>query len=87
MLHPSWKRTTAVGAGSFGTLVAAVQAARVARVKERKVPAHVADTNPAWPDKYNNILPIVTPWVYAMTMGEVKTADLRAAWAEMCNAQ
>jgi len=29
----------------------------------------------------------VTPWVYGMKMAEVKTADLRAAWAEMCNAQ
>ena len=77
----------ATDCGYQADVVAAVQAARVARVSERKVPAHVADTNPAWPDKYNNILPIVTPWVYGMKMGEVKTADLRAAWAEMCNAQ
>jgi len=68
-------------------VVAAVQAARVARVGERKVPAHVAGTNPAWPEKYNAVIPLVTPWVYQMKMAEVKEADLSAAWNELCNAQ
>ncbi|MEQ6204103.1 hypothetical protein ABMC88_13720 [Sulfitobacter sp. HNIBRBA2951] len=73
--------------GYQSDVVAAVQAARVARVKEANVPDHVAGTAPEWPEKYNNILPLVTPWVYGMKMAEVKTADLKAAWAEMCNAQ
>ena len=73
--------------GFQADVVAAVQAARVARVGERKVPNHVAETSPKWPEKYNNILPLVTPWVYGMKMSEVKSSDLGAAWNEMCLSQ
>lgn len=68
-------------------VVAAVQAARLARVSERKVPTHVAGTAPSWPENYNNVVPLVTPWVYGMKMSEVKRGDLGAAWNEMCLAQ
>lgn len=77
----------ATDCGYQADVVAAVQAARVARVGERKVPEHVAQTSPEWPGKYNNILPLVTPWVYGMKMAEVKANDLSAAWAEMCLTQ
>jgi hypothetical protein len=73
--------------GYQSDVVAAVQAARVAKVKERKVADHVAATTPDWPEKYNAVIPLVTPWVYSMKMAEVKSADLKAAWNEMCLAQ
>ncbi|UWR27468.1 hypothetical protein K3757_05890 [Sulfitobacter sp. S223] len=73
--------------GYQGDVVSAVQGARVARVKERKVAAHVADAAPEWPEKYNAVIPLVTPWVYGLTMAEVKSADLGAAWKEQCLAQ
>ncbi len=73
--------------GYQSDVVAAVQAARVARVGERDVPAHVAETAPEWPEKYNAVIPLVAPWVYGMKMGEVKKADLKAAWNEMCLSQ
>ncbi|KIN73173.1 hypothetical protein [Sulfitobacter guttiformis] len=73
--------------GYQGDVVAAVQAARVARVGEREVAEHIAGTTPEWPEKYNAIVPLVTPWVYTMKMGEVRKADLKAAWNEMCLAQ
>ncbi|WP_298857679.1 hypothetical protein [uncultured Sulfitobacter sp.] len=73
--------------GYQSDIVAAVQAARMARVGERKVPAHVAETAPAWPEKYNAVIPLVTPWVYGMKMAEVKSVDLKAAWNEMCLSQ
>ena len=44
----------------------------MARVGERDVPAHVAETAPEWPEKYNAVIPLVAPWVYGMKMGEVK---------------
>ncbi|MCX7566430.1 hypothetical protein OS189_08755 [Sulfitobacter sp. F26169L] len=68
-------------------VVASVQAARVARVGEGKVATHVADTSPAWPEKYNAVVPLVTPWIYSMKMAEVKKADLAAAWKELCLSQ
>lgn len=77
----------ATDCGYQSEVVSAVQAARVARVGERKVASHVADTSPEWPEKYNAVVPLVTPWVYSMKMAEVKAADLGEAWKEMCLAQ
>ncbi|MGJ8596454.1 hypothetical protein [Sulfitobacter sp.] len=73
--------------GYQSDVVAAVQAARVARVDERKVPDHVAEAAPEWPEKYNAVIPLVTPWVYGMKMAEVKASDLSAAWKELCLSQ
>lgn len=95
----SFLLSVAVGAPAFATtakdqdcgyqsdVVAAVQAARVARVGERDVPAHVEQTAPEWPEKYNAVIPLVAPWVYGMKMGDVKKADLKAAWNEICLSQ
>jgi hypothetical protein len=72
--------------GHQAAVVAAVQQARIDRVKERMVPAHVA-ASATWPERYNTAIPLVTPWVYEMKMRDVKTHDLAAAWNEMCLAQ
>ena len=49
-----------------GAVVSAVQSARLERVGERRVAAHVAGTAPTWPERYNAVVPLVTPWVYQM---------------------
>ena len=67
-------------------VVAAVQQARLDRVKEREVPATV-QAQASWPDDFNTAIPLVTPWVYEMKMRDVKKSDLSAAWKEMCLAQ
>jgi hypothetical protein len=73
--------------GYQGDVVAAVQAARIARVKEKKVPDYVAEATPDLPEKYSAVVPLVTPWVYSMKMAEVKEADLSGAWKELCLTQ
>jgi hypothetical protein len=70
--------------GYQADVVNAVRQARLSRVKERKVAAHVQETAPSWPEKYSAIVPLVTPWVYEMKMRDVKANDLGAAWKEMC---
>ena len=70
--------------GYQSEVVKTVQEARLARVKEREVLAYVAKTAPTWPEAYNNVVPLVTPWIYEMKMGEIRKADLGAAWNEMC---
>ncbi|KZY51772.1 hypothetical protein A3734_04185 [Sulfitobacter sp. HI0054] len=65
---------------------AAVQQARLDRVKERQVPAAVK-AKATWPESFNTAIPLVTPWVYEMKMRDVKKNDLAAAWKEMCLAQ
>ena len=67
-------------------VVAAVQQARLDRVKEREVPATV-QAQATWPKDFNTAIPLVTPWVYEMKMRDVKKSDLSAAWKEMCLAQ
>jgi len=67
-------------------IVAAVQQARLDRVKERQVPATV-QAQATWPEDFNTAIPLVTPWVYEMKMRDVKNNDLSAAWKEMCLAQ
>lgn len=65
-------------------VVSAVQQARIARVKERKVAEHIASTNPEWPQRFNAAIPLVTPWIYEMKMRDVRTQDLASAWKELC---
>jgi hypothetical protein len=72
--------------GHQAAVVGAVREARIERVKEREVPAHV-EAVATWPENYNNAITLVTPWVYEMKMRDVKDQDLAAAWNEMCLAQ
>ncbi|WP_298846307.1 hypothetical protein [uncultured Ruegeria sp.] len=65
-------------------VVAAVQKARLDRVKERDVVQAVADSGPTWPENYNAAVPLITPWVYEQKMRDVRKKDLGAAWLELC---
>lgn len=65
-------------------VVAAIQKARLDRVRERDVPKAIAATNPTWPENYNNAIPLMTPWVYEQKMKVVRKEDLAATWKELC---
>ena len=65
------------------TVVAAVQQARLNRVRERKVAAHVT-AKATWPAKYNAVIPLVTPWVYESPMRDIRQNNLGEAWLELC---
>ncbi|EEE38582.1 hypothetical protein RKLH11_2424 [Rhodobacteraceae bacterium KLH11] len=65
-------------------VVAAVQQARLDRVKERDVAQVVADNGPTWPENYNAAIPLIAPWVYEQKMRDVRKKDLGAAWLELC---
>jgi len=70
--------------GYQADVVAAIQQARLDRVRERDVPDAIAATNPAWPDNYNAAIPLITPWVYEKKMRIIRKEDLGAAWKELC---
>ena len=65
-------------------VVAAVQQARLDRVDERSVSDHVLAQSPAWPEKYNTVIPLITPWVYEQRRRVIRNEDLSAAWQELC---
>jgi hypothetical protein len=69
--------------GYQADVVGAIQQARIERVSERKVAAHVAE-KATWPENYNGAIPLMTPWVYEMKMRDVKAQDLAGAWKELC---
>ncbi|KIC42178.1 hypothetical protein RA27_01920 [Ruegeria sp. ANG-R] len=68
-------------------VVAAIQKARLDRVKERDVAQAVADSGPTWPENYNAAIPLIAPWVYEQKMRDVRKKDLGAAWLELCMQQ
>lgn len=85
---PSFAQVTKeVDCGYQGDVVAAVQAARIARVGERGVASHVQAAAPEWPDKYNAVIALVTPWIYGFKRAEITSVDLGALWKEQCLAQ
>ena len=73
-----------VSCGLQSDVVDAVQKARLDNVAERDVKAAVLAGDPTWPEKYNNVIPIVTGWVYGLTIKEVKENDLGDVWSELC---
>ena len=70
--------------GYQADVVAAIQQARLKRVKERDVPKAIAATNPGWPENYNAAIPLIAPWVYEKKMRIIRKEDLAAAWKELC---
>jgi len=73
-----------VSCGYQSDVVAAIQEARLAKVRERDVPQFVAETSPTWPENYNAAIPLITPWVYEKKMRVIRREDLSAAWLELC---
>lgn len=73
-----------VSCGYQAQVVAAIQKARLDRVKERDVVAHIAASDPSWPENYNAAIPLMAPWVYEQKRRVLKSEDLSAAWKELC---
>ena len=72
--------------GYQGDVVAAVQQARIDRVRERRVAEHIAAQDYEWPEQYNGAIPLITPWIYEMRRADLDE-DLRAVWIAGCMAQ
>jgi hypothetical protein len=67
-------------------VVGAVQQARLDDVAQDAVQAHVSEAA-VWPEKFNAIIPIVTPWVYELPAEDVRSNDLAQVWNEGCLSQ
>jgi len=70
--------------GYQAEVVSAIQQARLDRVPERGVQEHILAQSPTWPEKYNNAIPLITPWVYEQKRKVIRKEDLGAAWSELC---
>ena len=81
---PVFADEKAESCGYQAEVVAAVQQARLDRVSERGVTDHILAKGPTWPEKYNNTIPLIAPWVYEQKRRVVRNEDLAAAWNELC---
>ena len=70
--------------GNVASVVSAIQAARLDRVSERDVREKILASDPAWPDRFDNAIVHMTPWVYDQKMRDVRKKDLGAAFREIC---
>lgn len=70
--------------GNVAAVVKEIQQARLNRVPERKVQETILNSDPAWPDRFDNAIVHMTPWVYEQKMRDVRSKDLGAAFYEVC---
>jgi hypothetical protein len=70
-----------------GQVVAAIQTARLERVKEGDLAEHIASTNPEWPERYNNAIGVLGGPIYDLKRRDIKTVDLGMQWNDTCLAQ
>ena len=81
---PAFADEKAESCGYQADVVAAVQQARLDRVKERNLTEHILAQEPAWPERFNNAIPLIAPWVYEQKRRVIRNEDLAAAWNELC---
>ncbi len=67
-----------------GQVMAAVQAARMDRVKLEKVEEAILATEPDWPEQYSKAIPQLAQHVYAMKRRDLRNADLGAVFEQQC---
>jgi hypothetical protein len=73
--------------GYQSDVVAAIQAARLERVKEADLADAVAATNPTWPENYNNAVTVLAGPIYDLKRRDLKKVDLGEQWKEACLAR
>lgn len=67
-----------------GQVMAAVQAARMDRVKLEKVEEVILASGPDWPEQYSKAIPQLAQHVYAMKRRDLRNADLGAVFEQQC---
>jgi len=73
-----------VACGYEAQVMAAVQTARLDRVKKQDVAAHIAASDPQWPESYNRAIPNLVEYVYQQKRRDLKKIDLGQVWLEQC---
>ena len=85
MAPAAWaQESKQISCGYQADVVAAIQKARLDRVREKDVSSAIQKTSPTWPANYNAAIPLIAPWVYEKKMRVVRENDLAAVWKELC---
>ncbi|MEP2716277.1 hypothetical protein [Pseudophaeobacter sp.] len=67
-----------------GQVMAAVQAARLDRVKEADAEQSILDSEPEWPEQYSKAIPQLVSHIYAMKRRDLKAAELGPILEQQC---
>ncbi|MDK3019470.1 hypothetical protein [Pseudodonghicola flavimaris] len=70
--------------GYEGQVMAAVQQARLDRVAQDKVAAHIAAGNPGWPAQFNAAIPGMADYIYQLRRKDLRGNDFGAIWKDQC---
>jgi Xaa-Pro aminopeptidase len=70
--------------GYQADVVAAIQEARLKRVRQDKVADVIAASNPQWPENYNAAIPQFTAVVYELKRRDLRNVDLGEQWRTQC---
>jgi hypothetical protein len=70
-----------------GQVVAAIQAARLERVKESQLAEHIAASNPKWPERYNKAITVLGGPIYDLKRRDIKSVDLGTQWKDACQSK
>ena len=68
-------------------VAAAVQQARLGGVKERDVAGAIAATNPGWPARYNNAIPLLSAQFYQLKKRDLRNIDMGVVYKDACMSQ
>lgn len=67
-----------------GQVMAAVQTARLDRIKEADVEQHILASEPAWPAQYSKAIPQLTSHIYAMKRRDLKATEFGPLMEQQC---
>lgn len=70
--------------GYEAQVMAAVQQARLDRVKQADVAGHIAASDPTWPQNYNAAIPQMVDYIYQLKRRDVKANDFGEIWLQQC---
>lgn len=67
-----------------GQVMAAVQAARLDRVKQANAEQVILDSNPEWPAQYSKAIPQLVSHIYAMKRRDLKATEFGPLLEQQC---
>ena len=67
-----------------GQVMAAVQAARLDRVKQAEAERAILDSNPEWPAQYSKAIPQLVSHIYALKRRDLKATEFGPLLEQQC---
>ncbi|MEK0162844.1 hypothetical protein VWX35_09580 [Phaeobacter sp. A36a-5a] len=67
-----------------GQVMAAVQQARLDRVKQADVAQTILNSDPAWPEQYSKAIPQLTAHIYSLRKRDLRDNDFGALLEQQC---